>query len=326
MSKPSAPIVVPFADWNTSAVRYMQPKISDRGSKSINLISTQSNRSLHVSSPLLMTWGVAAFVDEKGESDGKFSISLNFPGSGYETDATNTFLSKMKDFENQILDDAVKNSEAWFGEVMSREVLKHTFFPFLKYTKDKLTKKVDPTKPPSIRAKVPNYNGKWSVEVYDTKGKMLFPCDNANLTPMDFVQKKSNVACVLQCGGLWFGGKGWGITWKLNQCVVKPSEVQSVFGKCHIQLSTDEIQAIESTPTTDDVASDEDDVVEAQPTTEVADSDEEAEPEPQPEPVKKKVIKKAAPAPEPEPEPVVAEPAAEPVKKKVVKKAVVAKA
>jgi hypothetical protein len=185
-----------------------------------------------------------------------------------------------------------------------------------------LTKKVDPTKPPSIRAKVPNYNGKWSVEVYDTKGKMLFPCDNANLTPMDFVQKKSNVACVLQCGGLWFGGKGWGITWKLNQCVVKPSEVQSVFGKCHIQLSTDEIQAIESTSVADDVASDEDDVVEAQPTTEVADSDEEAEPEPQPEPVKKKVIKKAAP----EPEPVVVEAAAEPVKKKVVKKAVVAKA
>ena len=206
---------------------------------------------------------------------------------------------------------------------MSREVLKHTFFPFLKYTKDKLTKKIDPAKPPSIRAKVPNYNGKWSVEVYDTKGKMLFPCDNANLTPMDFVQKKSNVACVLQCGGLWFGGKGWGITWKLNQCVVKPSEVQSVFGKCHIQLSNDEIQAIESTPVADDVASD-DDVVEAQPTTEVADSDEEAEVEPQPEPVKKKVIKKAVP--EPEPEPVVVEAAAEPVKKKVVKKAVVAKA
>jgi hypothetical protein len=58
----------------------------------------------------------------------------------------------------------------------------------------------------------------------------------------------SNVACVIQCGGLWFGGKGWGLTWKLVQCVVKPQEVVSVYGKCHIQLSTDELSMIEKEP------------------------------------------------------------------------------
>jgi hypothetical protein len=284
----------------------MQPKISDRGSKSINIISTQSNRAIHISTASLKSWGIADFVGENGESDGKFSISLNFPGAGYETPATTTLLAKMKAFEEQIIDDAVKNSEAWFGEQMERSVVKHTFFPFLKYSKDKLTKKPDMSKPPSIRAKVPNYGGKWSVEVYDTKGKLLFPSDNANHTPMDFVQSGSNVACVLQCGGLWFGGTGWGVTWKLNQIVVKPNEVQSVFGKCHIQLSEDEILALE-TPVA--VATEEEEDVTsatAVASTEVADSDEESEP-----PVKK-VVKKAEP---------VAEPAAEPVKKKVVKKA-----
>jgi hypothetical protein len=143
MSKPSTPIVINSSEWNTAAVRYMQPKVNDRGGKSINIISTQSNRSLYVSTPLLMTWGISDFVDEKGESDGKFSMSLAFPNETYATPATNEFLSKLKAFENQILDDAVKNSEAWFGEEMSREVAKHTFFPFLKYSKDKLTKKID---------------------------------------------------------------------------------------------------------------------------------------------------------------------------------------
>jgi len=173
-------------------------------------------------------------------------MSLNFPNGEYATPATDEFLDKLKKFENQILDDAVRNSEAWFGEEMSREVAKHTFFPFLKYTKDKITKKYDYSRPPSIRAKVPNYSNRWAIEIYDTKGQMIFPCDNENLTPMDFVPKKSNVACVLQCGGLWFGGKGWGVTWKLNQCVVKPQETVSVFGKCHIQLSTDDIHTIEA--------------------------------------------------------------------------------
>jgi hypothetical protein len=321
MSKPSNPIVVNFSSWNTAAVRYMQPKVNERGAKSINIISTQSNRALYVSTPLLMTWGISDFVDDKGESDGKFSMSLAFPNETYATPATNDFLAKLKAFENQILDDAVKNSEAWFGTEMSREVAKHTFFPFLKYSRDKLTKKMDYSKPPTIRAKVPNYGGRWNVEVYDTKRTLLFPCDNDNLTPMDFVPARSNVACVLQCGGLWFGGKGWGITWKLNQCVVKPHVQESVFGQCHIQLSTDDIQNIEAAPA--QLADDEEEVVStsaSQPvTTEVADSDEEAdEPEPEPVPapvVKKTVVKKA-------PEPVVAAPEPEAPKKKIVKKKV----
>jgi len=327
----STPVVLPVSEWNTSSIRYMQPKVNDRGGKSINIISTQTNRSLHVSTPLMMTWGISDYVDEKtGESDGKFSMSLNFPNGDYETKNTTEFLNKLKAFENQILDDAVRNSEAWFGEEMSREVAKHTFFPFLKYSKDKQTKKIDTTKAPSIRAKVPNYSNRWAIEIYDTKGAMLFPCDNENMTPMDFVPKKSNVACVLQCGGLWFGGKGWGITWKLIQCVVKPQETQSVYGRCHIQLSSDELQTIEKQEIAPVALDDDEELqesVQAKATTDtlVEDSDDEAESkvaepvqEVEPEPVVKKVVKKVVSAPAPVEQETAA--AVEPAKKKIVKK------
>jgi len=335
MSKPvSAPVVISAAEWKPSAIRYMQPKVNDRGGKSIAIISTQSNRSLHLSTPLLMTWGIADFVDEKtGESDGKYSMSLNFPSNDYSTPATTDLLNKLKEFENQILDDAVRNSEAWFGEEMSREVAKHTFFPFLKYSKDKVTKKFDFSKPPSMRAKVPNYDNRWAIEIYDTSSKRIFPIENPSesdkmLTPMDFIPKQSNVACVLQCGGLWFGGKGWGLTWKLNQCVVKPREIVSVFGRCHIQLSTDEISKMDSQVAPDDEDEESSPAV-AQTSTEVEDSgdegDAEVKGEPEPEPVKplvKKVVKKAV---VPEPVEEVAPAADEaPKKKTVVKKKVVA--
>ena len=323
MSK-ATPIVLNVNDWDTSCVRYMQPKVNDRGAKSITLISTQSNRALHLSTPLMMTWGIADFVDDKGESDGKFSMSLNFPNEDYATEGTNAFLSKMKDFEKQILDDAVKYSDAWFGEELSRDVVKHNFFPFLKYSKDKLTKKTDYSKPPSIRARVPNYNNKWGIEIYDTQQNRIFPSDNDNLTPMDFVPKMSNVACVLQCGGLWFGGKGWGLTWKVNQIVVKPREVVSVYGKCHISLSSDEIQTMEKSSVADDEEERDDEVVPTK-TVDVVDSDDEqeqsdepevVEEEPAPAPKKKVVKKKAAPASETTED---EEPAPAP-KKKVVKK------
>jgi len=330
MSSNSKPVVLSVSEWDPKQIKYMPPKVSDRGAKSVALISKQTNRSLHFSTPLMMTWGISDFVDgATGESDGKFSISLNFPNAEYSNGSTDEFLQKLKDFENQVLDDAVTNSELWWGEEMSREVAKHTFFPFLKYSKNKDTKKVDLTKPPSIRAKVPFYEGKWKVELYDTNKNLIFPCENENVTPMDFVPKLSSVACVLQCGGIWIGGKGWGLTWRLIQCVVKPREIVTVYGKCHIELSADEKKAIDTQDLREEdeevdaepvsTASLQQVVEDSQPTsTQVEDSDEEVEvADPAPVPVKK-VVKKAASAPAPA-DPVV-EAAAEPAKKKVVKK------
>jgi hypothetical protein len=322
---PAKPVVLSVSDWVPSSVKFMPPKVNDKGGKAINVVSKQTNRSLHISTPLMMTWGIADFVDEKtGEADGKFSVSLNFPNEEYATPATNAFLEKLKAFENQILDEAVANSELWWGETMSRELCKHTFFPFLKYSKNKDTKKTDYTKPPSIRAKVPCYNNKWAVELYDTNQNLIFPSEDPTQTPPDFVPKLSNIACVLQCGGIWIGGKGWGLTWKMVQGVVKPRITDSVYGKCHINLSNEEKDVLDKQPIIEEDAIEEDEpkVV----STEAADSDAEEEPAPEPEPVPvaapvavKKVVKKAEPA---APAPFV-EP--EPAKKVVVKKAVVVK-
>ena len=294
------PITLKIQDWDVNSIRYMQPKVSDRGAKSVNMISTQTNRSLHITTPLMMTWGISDYVDEQGVSDGRFTMTLNFPSDGYETAECTEFLNRLKSFEDKVLDDAVKHSELWFGEEMSREVAKHTFFPFLKYPKDKQTKKFDYSKSPSIRAKVPNYGGKWTVELYDAGGECIFPCDNDNVTPVDIVPKKSLCASVLQCGGLWFGGKGWGLTWKLVQAVVKPPKVASIFGKCHIQLSVEDTQSISDqvlVENADDEESQHDSVADAKTSSLVEDSDEDdAASNPIPpeaeEPVKKKRIVK----------------------------------
>jgi hypothetical protein len=343
----SKPVVLTIDEWSPASVKYMAPKINERGGKSISLVSKQTNRALCFSTPLMMTWGISDFVDSAtGESDGKYTLSLNFPNDEYATAATNKFLEKLKAFENQIIDDAVAHSEVWWGQEMSREIVKFNFFSFLKYSKNKDTKKTDFTKPPSIRAKVPHYDNKWAVEIYDTKSNLIFPCDNEHVTPMDLIPKLSSVACVLQCGGLWIGGKGWGLTWKLIQCVVKPKEVVSVYGKCHIQLSPEEKETIDSQQINEDVA-DENSVsdyiapnVVAVPkaiaapapvvNTHVEDSDgEDNDSAVAPAPVApapmKKIVKKvseiaATPPPAPVTEPVAETAAPTIVKKKVVKK------
>jgi hypothetical protein len=276
--------------WDIDALRYMKPKVNDMGGKNISLISTQTNRSLHLATPLLMTWGISDFVNDKGESDGKYAMSLNFPLSDYETPETNAFLKKVKAFEEKIIDDAVANSEEWFGEPRSREIAKHSFFPIIKYQKDKETKKLDHSKPPSIKVKVPKYQDKWAVEIYNDKddAELLFPNDNGS-TPLDFVPKRSDVMCLIQCGGVWVGGKGWGLTWKLSQAVVKPPVNTSVFGMCHLKLSSKDHDSMNREQAAHIEVADE--VVETQ---QVVDTDDEEEEETvevvipaTPEPVKK---------------------------------------
>jgi len=228
-----------------------------------------------------MTWGISDFVDEKtGESDGKYQISLNFPSSEYANADTDTFLKKLTEFQNQIVEDAVKNSELWFGKKTSKEILEYSFFPFIKYQKDKTTKQIDMSKPPSIRAKVPLYDGKWGVEIYDTRSNLIFPSENPDLTPIDFVPKLSQVACLLQCGGIWLGGKGWGVTWKLVQAIVKPRETVSVAGKCRIPLSLKETQVLDAQVITESEAEPEIEKVTNPLSVVVEDSDDESEPPP----------------------------------------------
>jgi len=329
-NKPSTPVVLGPSDWDTSAVKFLPPRVNDMGGKAINVISRQTNRSLHISTPLMMTWGIADYVNEHGESDGKFSITLNFPNEEYSTEATGEFLKKMKEFESKILDAAVENSEQWWGEKMSREICKHTFFPYIKYRKNKETKKLDLDSPPSIRAKVPKYGDKWNVELYDTDSNQLFPCEDPDATPPDFVPKMSNIACVLQCGGIWIGGKGWGLTWKMIQGVVKPRVNNSIYGKCHIQLTDEDKEKMNSAPVVNNDDDDDDDDDDDTPPvdTVVDDSDDEATVTVEETqvveaevvaPVKKKVVKKKAATVEED------KPAAV-VKKKIVKKKVVAAA
>jgi hypothetical protein len=338
----TSPVIIPVSQWNPSAKKYMSPKVNDKGAKTVNIISTQTNRSIHITLPLLMTWGIADFVDQKtGESDGRFKMSLNFPNEEYGTPETKVALEKLKEFEEQILSDAVIHSEIWFGKKQSREIVEYGFFPFLTYSKNKDTKAIDYSKPPALRPKIQKYDEDWKIEIYDTKYNLLFPSPN-HVSPIELVPKQSNVACVIACTGLWMGGKGWGTTWKVVQAVVKPQIMENVFGKCHIQLSEMEVDAIEDkkpAPTAQPAKVEKPTPavvvpqVKVEPTfVENSDNEEEAE-----VPVPKKVLVKAPvlKLPEPESEPVVeAEP--EPVveqeevkeaeveapKKKIIKKIV----
>lgn len=329
---------VKWSSWDTQANRYMQPKIG-KGVKTVAVISTQKNKKLHIQLPAMTCWGISDYTDQAtGESDGRYSIKLHFSGKEMASQESKDALEKIRAFEQQVLNDAVTNSEAWFGKKQSREIVEYGYFPFLKMGKNADTKQPDPEKGVYFRPKVNCYSEKWDVEIFDPEGTPIFPSENAAQTPMDFVPSGSTVTCGIECKQIWIGAKGWGISWALKQCVVIPKMVEIESGRLLLDLSPAEKSSMYNAPIAAAPPVDEDPdtvVVEtkAPQDTHVDDSDSEQEEtvdepvkeEEPPKPVAKKtVVKKAvAPPPAPEESEAAAEPEAAapaPTKKKVVRK------
>lgn len=302
------------SEWQPTAIKMMPFKKNERGGGSISIISTQMNKALRIETPPLSTFGIADYVDSAtGESDGRYNATLNLPNEEYATPESDALIKHMKEFESHVLDWGVTNSESLFGKKMTRELVEDRFFSIIKYRKDKETGRVDETKPPNLKIRIPYYDGVWNLKLYDYNENTLFPSSDPDVNPIDLVPKYSQIACVIQCGGMWFGGKGWGITWKLNQAVVKPRDNAGFNNDvCMIRLSKEDKERIDSTSVVEDSATTPD-VVETAPVvveTEVEDSDDEKPPV---APVKK-VLKK--------PETTSVEEPEKP-KKKVLKKKVV---
>lgn len=282
------------ADFNpNSDIKYSKPKVDARGSKSIGILNAGSNSATYISTPLMLTWGVSDY-----EGNERYDMSLQFPNGEYATKDTTNFMNNMIEFESKIKADAITNAKEWFGKAkMSEDAIEALWTPMVKYPKDKNTLEPDTSRAPTLKVKVPYWDGEWKTELYNVDQEAIFPDPNGgSATPKDLIAKGTHVALVLQCGGLWFANGKFGVTWKLFQGVVKPRATMR--GTCHIQLSSDDKEKIvkQSIPDEDededyegvshevDDSDDDDDIK-----TEVAS---EIEAEPVPEPIKKKVIKK----------------------------------
>ena len=271
---PSAQVMVQGHLFNPETdIKYAKCKVNTSGGKSVGIYNSQTAQSLYVGTPLLMTWGLQQYTDEK---TGKVSyeMSLQFPNDDFATDETRAFLKSMADFETKLKADALTNSKDWFAKPkMTPDAVDALFTPILKFPMDKATCDKDLNKKPTMRIKVPFWQGKWEgVEIYDADRSHLFPCDDPNVSPMDIITKLSHVKAMIQCGGIWFANGKFGITWRFVQCMIRPRV--SMHGKCHLSLSSSE----SSTDSQKSIQNDHHEVVvqeQKQPqfTTETVDSD-----------------------------------------------------
>ena len=272
-----ADTIIDGTQFNCNEIKYTSLKANEKGGKSLNILNKFTNTGLRLSTPLMLTWGASDYVDQDGNGNGKFEMSLQFPQQEYSNPDCDAFLENMKNLENKIKADALIYSKDWFGKVHKNpDIIEELFTPMLKYPKIKGTSESDLTKKPILRAKLPQWQNAWKSEIYDEEGIILFPNkENVTITPLDYLKKGAMVACVIQCGGIWFTNGKFTITWKLLQAVVQKPK-GNISGQCLIKLKPQEKEQLKKAAPIED--NDIEDSINAQ----VEDSDEEDEqPEPQ---------------------------------------------
>ena len=191
---------------------------------------------------MMLTWGVNSFTDEK---TGKvtYDMALQFPNEEFYDENTRRFFDNLQRFESKVKEDAITNSKEWLGKPkMSMETVDALFTPMLRYPKDKNTLETDFSRAPTFKIKLPCWEGVWkNIDLYDMDRRIVFPdAHNAGLSPSDFILKGSQVAVGVQCGGIWFAGGKFGVTWNLVQAIIKPK--LSFRGTCGIELPGDEVR------------------------------------------------------------------------------------
>lgn len=293
----SSKTILSGADFTpASDIKYSKPKVDARGGKSVGILNASSNGATYISTPLMLTWGVSDY-----EGNERYEMALQFPSEEYANNDTTNFMTNMMEFENKIKADAAKNAKEWFGKAkMSEDAIDALWTPMLKYRKNKDTLEPDTTSAPTLRVKIPFWDGEWKTELYNVDQQPIYPDpEGGSMTPKDLIVKGTHVAVVLQCGGLWFANGKFGVTWRLFQGVVKPKATMR--GKCHIFLDAADKEKLAKQDIPGDEEEEEDDV----DNTQVDDSEDESpqikaevtaaiEETPVKKVVKKKVVKKKA--------------------------------
>ena len=280
--------------FNLADIDITAPKLNKSGGKSANILYKPSKKSLYINMQVpMLTWGASLFKDTQSGKE-TFDMSIQFPRKDYSTADTETLLAKFQALEKYIKNEAVKNSMAWFNKkTMTPEVIEALWTPMLKYSKDPQTGEADMTKAPTLKVKLPCWEGKFNCEIYDPQGTMLYPDENNSSSPLELIPKGVNIVAIVQCGGLWFANGKFGCTWRLFQAVVQPKP--SMKGKCLINVSSAAKNALAASAANETGVVIEDD-----------DSDVEVEVEEQPVVVQSKPPpSRPVPTPTPTPEPVV---------------------
>ena len=221
--------------FNPSKITFSAVKSLDSGGKSAYLNYDGKPLVMQVG-PLETPFGMSVY-DKAGPP--KYSVDLKLRGYDDPTNnpAAASLYTALQRLDEFMLEQAVKNSVAWFKGPKSREVLSELYSSTVKFSKD-AQGNVKPY-PPTLKVQLRQKNGKFETLMYDDKKRPL-----TDVPLEDILVKGTVMTTLIQCTGVWIAGAKFGISWKALQ--IRADKVPSSIGKSY--AFNDEGETTDSAP------------------------------------------------------------------------------
>lgn len=268
---------------NMSQITFSEPKILPNGGK--NSYLNYNGGMLVLQTPKMsLPWNMSCWRGPNGDQPPKYSIDLSFKGEDVNPKLTG-LLNFTKELDKKMLEAGVENSLPWFTKKnMSPDVVEALYSPMLKLSVDKNTGEPNGKYPPSIKVRVPNYDGNFTLDVFDNKREKVDAADLENI-----LVRGCEVRALIECSSVWFAGGKYGLSWRIAQLEVTSNGPSNLSGYAFVDSESDSnsdsdvsdsgVQVVNNASTNSNFVEDSD-----------SDSDidvSESEPEPEPSPKKK---------------------------------------
>ncbi len=202
-------VSVPVASFSGSQLSVSAIKVRDNGSKSAYINYGGNKLRLQVGS-LQTPYGMKDSSKFDPTGPVKYSVDLSLRGYDEEGNKAQQIYAALEAIDNFMLDQAEKNTQAWFKTKYTREVLKAFYTPCVKFSKDKAGN-LTPW-PPTIKVNLRQQDGKFDASIYDVNKKPL-----KDVPLEDVLVKGAQVTMLIECTGVWFAGSKFGLSWKAVQ-------------------------------------------------------------------------------------------------------------
>lgn len=201
-------IVCP-SNFSAKNITVSAPRQLQSGAKQANLSYTGERLVMQTALSMTVPFGLNV-ADKFGPPE--YSVDLSFRGIEQRPELKE-FMDVVSQLDETLINEGVKNSKAWFKSDLNREVVKAFYTPSLKYSKDK-EGNVLPY-PPTIKLKLRKYDGQFETKFYDINGKPY-----RDVPIEELLVKGVQVTAIMECGGVWFAGSKFGLTWKAKQIAI----------------------------------------------------------------------------------------------------------
>jgi hypothetical protein len=209
---------------NIHSVSFGDVKVNKQGGKGIAF--KYDNQAFQLRLPRMKFPG--GLIQREDATSGNISHSLigslkgcdPFAKERSSDDENGPLYNFLVDLQEKIIRSATDNSGKWFGKKRSEESVRDSFKSMLSVSTDKVENEYVPNGkyPPSLRLKVPVYDGRVAMDVVDSKTMPY----HLTVESLRSVFPKYVEANLIVSGSIYIIGQSFGVTWRITFAQVYP--------------------------------------------------------------------------------------------------------